>query len=183
MASPKEILGSMVAAADGQINNLDSSISQVDEQIDDITEQIDGVENGMCAVAESDLTDYLDNTKLAEIEALYGDPFNTPFSVDYGADYGKIDYTDGGITDFRIIDNTGNTMYEYGGVNWDSDPDITQWVSDFAFGNDYLTRPLVPVGASYGLYPQLSNLTTAKNILTSNKNKIEASKTAFGDYT
>ena len=183
MATSKQILGQMVAAAEGQVNNLTDSISQVQSQIDDLTEQIDGVENGQCAVAESDLTDYLENTKLAEIEAAYGTPATTPFSVDYGANYGTINYTTGGITDFTIIDDLGATVYEYGGTHWDSDATITKLVSDYAFGNDYLTRPLVPVGASYGLYPQLSNLTTAKNILTANKNKINSSITSFGDYT
>lgn len=181
MATPKQILGSMVSAADSQVNNLTGSISQVQEQIDAYVEEADGVENGLCAVAESDLTDYLDNTKLAEIEAAYGDPFNTPFSVDYGGNYGTIDYTTGGITDFRIIDSTGNTMYEYGGVNWDSDAEITKLVSDFAFGNDYLTRPLTS-GASYGIYDNISSMSSAKSLLEANKNKIEASKTAFGDY-
>lgn len=181
MTAPNEILGGMVDAADSQVNNLTESISQVQDQIDDVTEQIDGVENGMCAVAESDLTDYLDNTKLPEIEGLYGTPTTIPFSVDYGPDYGSIDYTTGGITDFRIIDNSGNIKYEYSGINWDSDPDITKWVSDYSFGNDYLTRPLTS-GASYGLYDNLSGLTSAKSLLTQDKNKIAASKTAFEDY-
>jgi len=181
MATPSEILGGMIDVADEQAENTQTSIDQVQDQIDDVTEQIDGVENGMCMVAESELTGYLDGTKLPEIEALYGDPYNTPFSVDYGANYGAINYDDGGLTDFRIIDSTGNTMYEYNGTNWDNDPIITKKIDDFAFGNDYLTRPMIS-GASYGLYPKLDALTSAKNLLQSNKTKIVNSKTAFGDY-
>lgn len=186
MTSPSQILGGMVDVADEQAENTQSSIDQVQDQIDEITEQIDGIENGMCyKISDStsgDLTLYLDGTKLTEIEVLYGDPGNTPFSVDYGDNYGKIDYDDGGVTDFSIVDSTGNIMYEYSGVNWDNDPYIIKLVGDFAFGNDYLTRPLTS-GASYGLYPKLEALTSAKNLLQSNKNKIVDSKTVFGDYT
>lgn len=181
MSSPSEILGGMVDVADEESENLDTSIDQVQEQIDSYNEKIDGVENGMCAVAENDLTGYLDGTKLIEIQNLYGNPSNIPFSVEYGVNYGTIDYTNGGITDFGIIDSTGNIMYKYNGINWDSDGYIIKRVDDYAFGNDYLTRPLTS-GASYGLYPNLANMTTAKNILQSNKSKIDNSKTAFEDY-
>ena len=130
---------------------------------------------------ETDLTDYLDNTKLAEIEITWGGVYALPFSMDYGADYGTIDYTTGGLTDFRIIDATAVVVYEYLGTNWDGDTTITKLVTDFAFGNDYLTKPLTG-GASYGLYPNATTLTSAKGILTSDKSKIETSKTIFEDY-
>jgi len=181
MADPNEILGGMTDVVDEQVENLDSSISQVQEQIDAYTEEIDGVENGMAGVAESEMTTYLNDTKLAEIQDDYGDPLTIPFSVDYGGNYGTIDYTTGGITDFTIIDNAQIIMYEYGGVNWDSDVTITKLVSDYAFANDYLTRPLTS-GATYGLYPNVETLTSAKNILQANKSKIAASKTTFEDY-
>lgn len=181
MPSPSDILGYMQAAADEQVTNGENSIAQVDEQIDATEEEIDGLENGLCGVAETDMTDYLDNTKLAEIEALYGDPFNTPFSMSYGPNYGTIDYTTGGITDFTILDVSGVVMYSYLGVNWDSDPDIIEWVDDYAFGNDYLTRPLTS-GASYGLYDNLSGLNSAKSLLTQDKNKVSASKAIFERY-
>lgn len=181
MTSPADILGNMASAADEQVENLESSISQVEEQMDQYTEEIDGVENGLCGVAESDLTDYLDNTKLAEIETTWGGSYALPFSVDYGPNYGAIDKDVGGITDFRILDATAVVVYEYLGTNWDSDTTITKLVGDFAFGNDYLTRPLTS-GAVYGLYPNLQSMSDAKNILTANKNKIAASKTVFQDY-
>ena len=181
MPSPSDILGYMQARADEQINGLTSSIGQVDEQIDGVEEEIDGVENGLCGVAETDMTDYLNNTKLAEIEALYGDPFNTPFSMNYGPNYGTIDYTTGGISDFTILDVSGTVMYEYLGTNWDSDPDITKWIGDYAFGNDYLTRPLTS-GATYGLIPSRNNLQIALNILQNNQDKVDASIDVFERY-
>ena len=181
MPSPSDILGYMQAEADERVDSITSSISQVDEQIDATEEEIDGVENGLCGEAETEMTDYLDNTKFAEIEALYGDPFNTPFSMNYGPNYGSINYTTGGITDFTILDVSGTVMYQYLGTNWDSDPTIIKLVDDYAFGNDYLTRPLTS-GASYGLYDNLSGLNSAKSLLTQDKNKIEASKAIFEDY-
>lgn len=182
MASPADILGGMKNAVDEQTSNLENSIGQVQDQVDQYTEEIDGVENGLCGVANTDMTDYLDNTKLPEIEGIYGDPFNTPFSMDYGPNYGAIDYATGGLTDFRILDSSGTVMYEYNGVNWDSDPDITEWVGDYAFGNDYLTKPLTS-GATYGLKDNLSSMNSAKSILTNNKDKITNSKAIFERYS
>ncbi len=69
-----------------------------------------------------------------------------------------------------------NVEYEYLGTHWDGDPVITNLITDYAFGNDYLTRPLVPIGATYGLIASRNNLTVAKGILTNNKNKIDQSE-------
>lgn len=179
MTTPSEILSQMIDNVESQSGNLASSISQVQDQIDDLTEQIDGVENGLCTVAETDLTSYLDGTKLTELEILYGG--SLPYYVDYGANYGEIDYTTGGITDWQIKDDDDVVVYEYEGTNWDSDPYIIKRVTDYAFGNDYLTRPLTS-GASYGLYPAKANLEIAKALLQENKTKVEASETTFEDY-
>ena len=94
---------------------------------------------------------------------------------------GKIDYTDGGITDFTIVDVTGNVEYSYQDVNWDFDSTIIGLVGDFAYGNDYLTRPLTD-GATYGLIPSKENLTFAKDLLQENSDQIESSITALEDY-
>lgn len=176
MSTPQEILGQMIAVADEQTANLQTSIDQVQDQIDEYLDEIDGVENGLCGVAETDLTGYLDSTKVIELSYLDAD------HVDYGPNYGNIDYTDGGITDFSIIDTTGNIIYKYLGINWDGDTIITKLITDFAFGNDYITRPLTS-GATYGLQPNVDALTDAKSILIQNKNKISNSKTIFEDYT
>jgi hypothetical protein len=180
MAS-SDILRQMINNAPEQVENIQSSIGQIDLQIDDLDEQIDGVQNGMCVPAQNDLTDYLENTKLAEIESLYGNPSTIPFSVEYGGNYGKINFTTGGITDFTIVDVTGNVEYEYSGINWDGDTTITKLVGDFAYGNDYLTKPLTD-GATYGLIPSKENLTFAKGLLQNNSDQIESSITALEDY-
>jgi len=172
---------SMINDAPSQVADVESSISQIESQIDDLNEQITGVQDGMCAVAESDLTSYLAGTKLAQIEALYGTPLNTPFSIVYGPNYGTINYTTGGITDFTIIDVSGTVEYQYLGANWDSDATITKLIQDYAFGNDYLTRPLTS-GATYGLIPAKNNLEFAKGLLQENSDKLTDSIGTFEDY-
>ena len=143
MAS-SDILRQMINDAPDQVANINNSIGQIENLIDDLDEQIDALTNGMCAPAEAALTDYLDNTKLPEIEALYGTPFNTPFYVDYGPDYGTIDYTTGGISDWSIKDSSGNIEYSLT-VNWDSDTTISKPIDDYDFANNYLTRPLTSI--------------------------------------
>jgi hypothetical protein len=174
-------LREMINVAPDQVENLDGSIDQINNLIEDFNEEIDAITNALCTPAKNELTDYLNNTKLSEIEGLYGDPFNTPFTVDYGPNYGTIAYSTGGIDDFKIADSSGNTMYSYEGVNWDGDTTITKLVEDYAFGNDYLTRPLT-TGASYGIIPNRDNLSTAKALLTANKTKIDESIDVFEDY-
>ena len=181
MATPAEILQQMIDNIPSQVASITDSIAQIQIQIDDLDEQIDGIENGLCAVAESDLTTYLNGTKLTEIEALYGGDFDPPFLVDYGANYGTINYASGGITDWEIIDSLSVLVYKYEGLNWDQDSTIIKLITDYAFGNDYLTKPLSD-SATYGLKPYKSALTTAKNILGANKTKIENSESIFEDY-
>jgi hypothetical protein len=176
-----DILRGMINSAPEQVQDVQSSISQIESQIDDLDEQITGVQDGLCAVAESDLTSYLEGTKLGEIEALYGTPLNTPFSVAYGPKYGTINYTNGGITDFTIIDVSGTVEYQYLGANWDSDATIIKLIEDYAFGNDYLTRPLTS-GATYGLLPAKTNYETARDLLQENSDKVDASIGIFEDY-
>jgi len=184
MAEPSDILRKMINESEDQAADIQSSIDQVQAQIEELNEQIDALQNGMCLdISDStgSLTLYLDSTKLEEIELLYGDPFNTPFELEYGPDYGKIDWVDGGVTDFKIVDSTGNTMYEHSGTNWDNDPHIQKFIDDFDFANDYLTRPLT-TGATYGLIPSRDNLLGAKALLEQNRNKIVASEGALEDY-
>ena len=185
MTTPSDVFGEMIDVGDEQVSNIELSISQIQKQIDEYNKKINAFQNGICDIIGNDstgsLTLYLDSTKVEEIELLHGTLLNTPFGIEYGGNYNTIDYDDGGVTDFRIIDSTANTMYEYKGNNWDNDPFIEKLVSDYEFANDYLTRPLV-TGASYGLIPNRDNLIFAKGLLTANKNKIEDSPDYLEDY-
>jgi hypothetical protein len=171
----------MINEAPAQVADVESSISQIEGQIDGLNEQINGVQNGMCAIAQTDLTSYLQTTKLPQIQNLYGTPLNKPFSVVYGPKYGTINYTTGGITDFSIVDFLGVIQYKYLGANWDNDATIIKLITDHAFGNDYLTRPLTS-GATYGLMPAKSNLEFAKGLLQENADKVSDSIGIFEDY-
>ena len=185
MLTASDILKEMMDVGDEQIENIQSSIDQIQEQIDDYNEKINAIQEAICSVIGDDstgsLTLYLDSTKVEEIELLYGDPGNTPFEIEYGENYNTIDYDDGGVTDFRILDVTANIVYEYNGTNWDNDPIIEKLVNDYEFANDYLTRPLI-TGASYGLIPNRDNLSFALSILNANKNKVENTPDVFNDY-
>lgn len=174
-----DILKEMIDKAPDQVENIANSISQVQSQIDDLTTQIDAIQTGMCDVAETDLTTYMNDTKIPALEALYGG--DTPYMFAEGGNYGSIDYTTGGITDWEVLDDLGVLVYKYGGLNWDSDTTITKLITDFDFARDYLSRPMT-TGATYGLIPARANLNTAKGILNSNKSKIQDSITSLADY-
>lgn len=177
MSTQSDILRQMIDNVEPQSENLESNIDQVQGQIDDLNEQIDGVQNGLCAVAEAELVSYLDGTKIPELEILHGD-----LELVTGPNFGTINYTTGNIIDWQVIDSTtGLTVYEYLGINWDGDLIITGKIVDYAFGNDYLTRPL-SISASYGLIPARDNLLAAKSLLETNKAKVDQSETTFEDY-
>jgi hypothetical protein len=168
------VLGDMQQDAPDQIAAISSSIDQIQDQIDELNIEISGVTDELCAVAEQDLIDYLENVKLPSLYYLDASV------VSYGPEFGTINYDTGGITDWRILDTTGNIVYSLN-INWDSDATITKLIDDYEFGNDYLTRPATS-GASYGLIPSRDNLLIAKGILTENRSKVSDSITVFEDY-
>jgi len=199
MASPSDILGYMSAEADERVDSITSSIGQVEEQIDVTLEEIDGVENGLCGVAETDMSDYLNTTKLDEIKAAYPAVPGTlgECYIVYGGTYGSIAWSSpgpvGNITDWEYRQDNlvipplpappvpSPAYYVRYVYTPGDDTTIDKLVTDYEFGNDYLTRPLTS-GASYGLYDNLSGLQSAQSLLTADKNKIAASKTIFEDY-
>ena len=175
------VLKQMIDAAPDTAANIDTQVEQIEEIQGELEEQAAAVRECVTDKARDELTAYLNDVKLPEIEALYGTPLTTPFSVVYGPKYGTISYTDGGITDFTIIDVTGNVEYAYLGTNWDGDPTIVELIGDYAFGNDYITHP-VGIGAAYGLEPLVDMYEQGKATLLGNKNKIEQSIDVLTKY-
>ena len=59
-------------------------------------------------------------------------------------------------------------------------------MSDYAFGNDYLTRPTYNSGlaneASYGIYPTIANLNVGRGYQVQNQAKVEGSIDVFTRY-
>lgn len=175
------VLAEFIQASPDEAANIDQQVEQIEELQATLEEQSQAIRECVTDKARDDMTAYLNGTKLPEIESLYGDPGNTPFSVVYGASYGTIGYGTGNITDWSIVDSTGNNMYSYLGVNWDSDATITGLVGDYDFGNDYITHP-VGIGAAYGLEPLVDMYEQGKATLLGNKAKIEASVDVFKKY-
>ena len=66
-------------------------------------------------------------------------------------------------------------------VNWDSNVQVTKLIADWDYGYDLLNKALDSSG-TYGLYAQISNTTTAINLITANKNKLDGGTTVFSDY-
>lgn len=168
--SAADKLRQMITAVPEQSEAIGNSIGQVEDQIDELTEEIDAIEDGVCAVAETDAIDILENT-VAVDKGGY---------VWYGPDFGIIQWSPpGNLTDWEIRDSTSHApIYTYSQGDY---PDLDTDVDDYEFGNDYLTRPLTD-GASYGLKPSKTNLQYAQSILEENQDKIEDSATVFDKY-
>jgi len=164
-------LTQMIIEVPDQSEALASSIGSVQTEIGELTLERNAIRDGLCAVAEDQLRDYLENTKLAEVG---GD------TVVYGSDFGTISFSNGGITDWHI-DSTAVPIYAYLGVGWDNDETIINLIEDYAFGNDYITRPLTD-GATYGYNPNISSLNDAQDILEENKDKVDNSLDVFSRY-
>lgn len=185
-------LTSMVKAAPDQVEGLSRSISSVQDEIDELSSQIGAINNGVCKNTRDQLADYLENVKMPEISV----DSTAQHRVYFGSTYGSIGYGTGNIEDWAIqaLINvippppdppipvpTWVDVYVYEGVGWDDDAQIIEWINDYSFGNDYLTRP-VTSGATYGLQPNKSLLNDGKAILERNKAKVDASITVLSRY-
>jgi hypothetical protein len=171
-------LQNMLDDAPDQVLAIGNSIGQIEDQIEDLQRQIDAVTDELCNFDATALIVYMNDVKIPELKQLYAASTAT---LVLGPTYNSFGYGTGNITDWVVSDATAGTIYSYQGVNWDDDTSVTQFVVDYAFGNDYLTRPLTS-GATYGLIPSRNNLTVALNILQNNQDKVEASIDVFERY-
>lgn len=179
----QDTLREMISEVDTTVSNIIGNITQIDTIIDAIQEQIDGITNALTNVCQTNVVDQLTNVKLPT--------FGAGAYIDYDGTFGDIGYGND-LAGWRIMipapppifplpPDPDIVVYEYGGVGWDGDPTITKGVTDWNFGNDYLTKPLI-AGATYGLIPYQTNLNTAKSMLQANITKLTDSKTIFADY-
>jgi len=181
MAEPhnEQILRDMADAVEGQVENLDNQIAQINEQIDNLEGEVSVIENTVMTKAANELLDYLDSTKVIELNQIYGSGCSTVTGPLYN-DIPNINTAN--LTDWRIIDATANVVYVYLGIGWDSDLIVTGYISDWDFGKDYLIHPLNTFDGNYGLYPNISALTLAVETLTATKAKLIASESILKDY-
>ncbi len=160
-------LREMINNADQQAEDIDSSVSQIDVQLTELQEQHDAIREGMLDVIVSDMTSYLEDIKIFEVNGS---------SITYDSDFG-----DSTVSSFHIIDSTGNPIYEYQSTGWDDDTSIQTWVIQFDFGYDYLNHEIGITG-TFGIIPRINQLENAKGLFLSNKEKIEDSKDIFENY-
>lgn len=169
-----------------------ANIGQVEDVREELAEQATAIEDAVLAVAEADLTVYLDTIKLAEISALYP-PVPLvwgPVYIVYGGDYGTINYNNGNITDWEYLQDSlvvpippappTPPVVRYVYTPGD-DPQIDTWVNDYAYGNDYLTKPLSTSG-TYGIYENINQLDTGLNVLNANKTALDGGEDVFSRY-
>jgi len=173
MSAASDKLREMIDNVEDQANAIDSSITQIQAQIDELNEEDDAIVDGILDPVSTDLEAYLNSEKLP----------NFPDGVLFiGPTYNVITYGNE-LTDWAILDSTtADVLYEYQGIGWDDSTAITNFVNDWNFGNDYLTRPLTS-GASYGIRPYRASLESAKSILQENKDKIEESEIVFEGFS
>ncbi len=172
MSAASDKLREMIDNVEDQVEGIDSSISQVQAQIDELQEQDDAIVDGILDIVDPALETYLTDVKL---------PGFPGGEVIIGGTYGDIGYGNE-LTDWEIRDSTSlNPLYQYEGVGWDGDTTIIAFVTEWNFGNDYLTRPLT-TGASYGIRPYKASLESAKSLLEENKDKLEESEIAFEGF-
>lgn len=181
-------LRQMRDAVPDQSDAIATSIAQIEDQIIELSEQ---------AVAmETEITTPDEAAAVIIIETIILPTFPSGSYVVYGTGFGTIDWDPkGNISAWSIWKNitpvpppilppVPTLQYVY--VNNGTYPDIDALVDDYAFGNDYLTRPLYDSGlgseASYGIYPTIANLELGKEYLTNNKIKVDASDSVFSGY-
>jgi len=165
---------------------LANSITQVEDQITELTEQATALETEITTPNEATAVIIIEGIILADKGGDY---------ISYGASFGTIAWSPkGNLTDWSVIKlitpvpppvlpPVPTVIYTYTPGDY---PDLDTLVDDYAFANDYLTRPLYDSGeaseASYGIYPTITNLTLGKTYLENNKDKIDASEAVLGRY-
>lgn len=173
MTQETDRLKTMAKNAPGQVAKIESSIASVESSIADLTKQKDAIQDGVCGNSKTDAIDIIENT-------IFPDKSTDPNDyIEYGSNFGKINWSPlGNLTDWLIKDDMGGTVYSYNKGDY---PDLDTLAEDYAFGNDYLTRPQT-TGATYGIIPGISTLNTASSLLNENADKVADSQAIFEKY-
>jgi hypothetical protein len=183
MSANTNKLTSMIKAAPDTVSGLSSSIGSITDQITELTSQKNAIQKGVCDLAKTEMLQYINDNVLPLYPGGY---------LVYGAGFGTIGYGTGNISAWSVYVNvvtpnpipppatitTPTLAYPYTEGDY---PEIDQWVSDYSFGNDYLTRPL-DSGATYGIIPNISIMNTGKSILQNNSDKVNDSIDVFSRY-
>jgi len=183
------VLTELIKNAPDEAAAIDKSIDQIEEKQAELEEQNQAIRECVTDKARDELLAYLQGPKLTELQLLHpATPFLSDVYLVVGPTYGTIGYGTGNITDWEFRQDiipvpipplpAYIVVYTY---TPGSDPLIDGWVSDYDFGNDYITHP-VGIGAAYGLEPLVDMYEQGKATLLGNKAKIEASVGVFEKY-
>ena len=193
MSDSASKLRQMRDIAPEQSDGIANSIAQIDGQIAELTDEANAIQDEVTSPNEVSARDLIENTIISD----QGGDYAT-----YGAAFGAIQWgpPTGNLTDFEIWEILplpihppfpappipplpDVLVYVYTPGDY---PDLDQWVSDYAFGNDYLTRPTYNSGlaneASYGIYPTIANLNVGRGYQVQNQAKVEGSIDVFTRY-
>ena len=108
---------------------------------------------------------------------------NTPVTLVKGSTYNDlVNISTATLTDWTVVDSTGNILYRYLGAGWDNDSTITKYISDWDFGKDYLIHPLTTFDGTYGIYPNIDIMTKAQTTIQGARDKINDSESVLEDY-
>jgi hypothetical protein len=75
MSQNTDRLTTLVKTAPDRVEQIEGSISQVEDNIEALQKEQAAIEDGVCGNAETDMTNYLNTTKLAEIQGSYPPEF------------------------------------------------------------------------------------------------------------
>jgi hypothetical protein len=176
---PGDVLAQeMFDAIEGKVENLEEYLAQIIYYLGQLTLKLNAIEYYMTKAADQ-MEIYLDSTKVIEIEQIH----NEPCTLVIGSTYNDLaNINTATLTNWRIIDSTGNTVYQYLGIGWDNDSIVIKYIADWDFGKDYLIHPLITFDGTYGIYPNIDVYTKAKNTIEGSKDKISDSEEVLGDY-
>jgi len=174
----------MIKQAPGQVEGLLDNVNALTDEIDAIREQRDAFQGGVCGQTKRDAVDLLENTVLPDHPlgdyVYYGPTFGIISFGDADADPDPI--PPGNLVDWAIMREVpllpDIPVYIYVPGDY---PELDQWVEDYSFGNDYITKPLTD-GATYGFNANISALSEGKSILQNNATKVNASMDVMSRY-
>lgn len=169
MSESSDKLREMIEDVDSQLENIDDSTAQIFIQIEDLENKRDSIQNGMLNEIMIDTSSYLEINKVPDFGGIGG-------YITFGSNFGNTN-----ITDWIIYDVLDTPVYVYNGVGWDDDINIINWINQWNFGYDYIHHEFGITG-TYGLQDQIDQLYNALDLLITNRNKYENSKTEFEEF-
>jgi len=246
MATPQEILQSMIDSAPAKSADIASSIAAIDAQIADFQAKQDAMKQGVGDVATARLEDYLKTlypaanyhqrngttynkietaggtltdwkiyklVNLADIifktdtqficrgnkESLFKTDDDVGFTLTGSKEYSTVasdsvytpddpgnpfpdsDFTTVDIND-GVLDSSLSEVWKFETAYAPGDTTIDGLINQWNFSHDYIVTPLGLATGTYGTQDNIAKLTDAKNMLNTNKAKVDSTSASFGPF-